>query len=94
MLTTNEDTGYNQVKTEKFSKAIIPNEFLTAPSIQVKSVSECGLFQDFLIVGKTAKVLIVVIKSTETTGCFAKTHIPMATNATIKVTVSNLVISF
>jgi hypothetical protein len=66
----------------------------TAPISQVKRVSEYGLLQDFLIVGKFANVLIVIIRILDIAGCFAKTHIPVATKAIIKVIVSNLVISF
>ena len=71
----------------------MPRKLRTAPISQVNNVSECGSFQDFLIVGKFARVLIVTIKMVEITGCLAKIHTPVAIREIIKVTVSNLVIS-
>ena len=60
----------------------------------MKSVSEYGDFHDFLMVGRFASVLMVIIKILEMAGCLANTQTRIATKAMINVIVSNLVISF
>lgn len=91
IFTTSEEAGYNHVSIEYCSSATMPRIFRHAAMIQLKSVSECGLLQDFRIVGSTAKVLIETINTFETTGSFATIHMPIAISAMIKVPVSNLV---
>ena len=70
------------------------NPCLKVLSSYVNSVSECGLFQDFLTVGAKPSRSIVEVRITDNTGCLAISHKNKATNERTKNIVSERAISF
>src|SRR3989338_415438 len=61
-------TGYNSVKILNCSSAKIPSACLPAAICQVNSVSECGLFQDFLTVGPNPRTSVRTTRMTDQRG--------------------------
>lgn len=93
-LTTTQTTGYNKVNMLNCSRAIIPNAWRKAVSSQVKRVSSCGLFQDFLMVGPKPSTSVATINITDQTGWSAPSQRKSATKENSKNATSKNVMFF